>query len=259
MKPILFQVFGKNIYGYGVMMAIAIIAALTTFWHTAKKRGYNEDHILDLSIATVIAGLLGGKLLYVITELKTIIKDPSVLKDIGAGFVVYGALILGGLAVYIYCRKKKWSFLNIIDLVLPSVALGQGFGRIGCLLAGCCYGAETNLRIGIEFKESLFAPSGVHLHPTQIYMSVFDFALAFFLFWYIRKERKPGKAAAIYIIAYSIGRFLVEFLRNDPRGAVGVLSTSQFISIFTLVIGILVLNIDKLKVFKKEKVENVNE
>ena len=234
------------------MMAIGICAAILLLEHRAKERGYDEDSILNMAIITVIAGILGGKILFIITELKSIIKSPSILEDIGYGFVIYGAIIGGALGVLYYSKRKKWDILKVFDMVIPTVALAQGFGRIGCLLAGCCYGKETDLPIGIVFNNSPFAPSGIVRYPTQIISSVFDFALAFILLWYDRKERRKGTTFGLYIIVYSVGRFFVEFLRDDPRGAVGMLSTSQFISIFTVIIGIIVFNISK---FKKKQVE----
>lgn len=256
MKPVLFEILNFSIYGYGTMIAIGICAAILLATGRARKRRYDEDNFLNMCILAIISGIIGGKLLYIITDIKLIIQNPSMLKDIGSGFVIYGSIIGGGLSVFLYCRRKKWNVSKVFDLVIPSIPLAQGFGRIGCFLAGCCYGRETILRIGVEFKNSPFAPSGVHLHPTQIYSSVFDFCLAFFLLWYDRKERKDGRVFSMYVILYSIGRFFVEFLRNDPRGAVGVLSTSQFISIFTLIFGIFFFNIHK---FKKEVVEEVVE
>ena len=118
-------------------------------------------------------------------------------------------------------------------------------------MAGCCYGAETTLPIGVEFPEGSLAPAGIHVHPTQIYSSVFDFLLGFFLLYYSKGERQRGKVMGLYLIIYSVGRFLVEFLRNDPRGSIGVLSTSQFIAIFTLALGISIFY--SFKIFKGEK------
>jgi phosphatidylglycerol---prolipoprotein diacylglyceryl transferase len=257
MKPVLLEIFHISIYGYGTMIAIGICAAVLLATRRARQRKYDEDSFLNMCIFAIISGILGGKLLYIITDIKLIIQDPSLLKDIGSGFVIYGAIIGGGIAVFVYCKRKGWNVPKVFDLAIPSIPLAQGFGRIGCFLAGCCYGKETILRIGVEFKNSPFAPSGVNLHPTQIYSSIFDFCLAFFLLWYDRKERKDGRIFSMYVIIYSIGRFFVEFLRNDPRGAVGALSTSQFISIFTLVFGIFFFNIHKFK--KEAKTEEVIE
>jgi len=247
MKPILFQFFGIKIYGYGLMIMIGIMSALFLFSYRSKKKQYNEDNIWDMAIIAIIFGIIGGKVLYIITDIKYIIEQPSALKNIGNGFVIYGAIFGGVLAVYLYSKKKKWDILNVFDLAIPSLPLAQGFGRIGCFLAGCCYGKVTSLPIGVEFKNSPFAPANVHVIPTQIYSSVFDFMLAFFLLWYDRKERKKGRVFSLYLIIYSIGRFLIEFLRDDPRGSVSIFSTSQFISLFIVLIGIALFNFEKIK------------
>lgn len=249
MKPVLFEIWGIKIQGYGTMIAIGIIAAVMLFSKRAKKRGYDEEKVLDMSILAVVLGVVGGKLLYIITDIKNIVTNPISLKQLGSGFVVYGSIIGGVLGAYIYCRMKKWNILKVFDIVIPSLPLAQGFGRIGCFLAGCCYGAETTSPLSVVFKENpnCFAPTGIHLHPTQIYSSIFDFALAAFLLWYSRKERKDGRIFSMYLMMYSVGRFCVEFLRNDARGNVGLLSTSQFISIFTFLIGIVLFNLERVK------------
>ncbi len=246
MKPVLFQFSFVKIYGYGFMITIGIIAALFLLSYRSKKKQYNEDNIWDMSILIIIFGIVGGKLLYIITDIKYIMQQPSVLKNIGNGFVIYGAILGGILAVYLYCKKKGWNTLSVCDLVIPSLPLAQGFGRIGCFLAGCCYGRVTTLPIGVEFNNSPFAPAGVHVYPTQIFSSVFDFMLAIFLLWYSTKERKKGRVFSLYLIIYSIGRFLIEFLRGDPRGSISIFSTSQFISLFIVVIGIALFNIERI-------------
>jgi phosphatidylglycerol:prolipoprotein diacylglycerol transferase len=247
MYPELFRVFGQPIYGYGTMIAVGIIAALLLLNLRSKKRGYDEDSIFNMAIIAVIMGVVGGKVLYIITELKSIIEDPAQLKNVGSGFVIYGSIIGGILAVVFYCRRKKWDLLKVFDLVIPSLPLAQGFGRIGCFLAGCCYGRPTSSILGVKFKPGSLGPVDTCVLPTQIFSSVFDFLLAVFLLWYDRKERKKGRLFALYMIIYSIGRFIIEFVRNDPRGNVGVLSTSQFISLFIVIIGIVFFNFDKLK------------
>ena len=245
MKPILFEFSFVKIYGYGLMIMIGILAALCLLAYRSKKEQYNEDNVWDMAILAIICGLIGGKVLYIITDFKEILQNPSILKNIGNGFVIYGAIFGGILGVYSYCKKKAWDVLKVLDLLVPSLPLAQGFGRIGCFLAGCCYGKVTSLPIGVVFNNSPFAPANVHLIPTQIYSSIFDFMLALFLLWYDRYERKKGRLFSLYLIIYSIGRFLIEFLRGDPRGSVSILSTSQFISLFVIIIGALLFNLDK--------------
>ena len=132
MKPILFQFSFIKIYGYGLMIMIGIIAALCLLSYRSKKEQYNEDSVWNMAILIIICGLIGGKLVYIITDIKEILQNPSVLKNIGNGFVIYGAIIGGILGVYIYSRKKAWNTLSVLDLLVPSLPLAQGFGRIGC-------------------------------------------------------------------------------------------------------------------------------
>ncbi|MGL4572976.1 MAG: prolipoprotein diacylglyceryl transferase [Clostridium sp.] len=255
MRLILFQIGNFKVYSYGFMIAIGIVLASTLFIKRAKREGYDEDKLLNLIIITVISGALGGKLLFIITEYKAILNNPEILLNFGNGFVIYGAIMLGAFGLYLYSKRCGFNTLQLADLAVPSLALAQGFGRIGCFLAGCCYGRETSLPIGVVFPVDSLAESGVPLIPTQLFSSIFDFALAAFLLWYSGKKRKEGRVLASYIIIYSIGRFFVEFLRNDPRGNVWILSTSQFIAIFTLIFGIVIYNLDKTKRRDKQNEE----
>lgn len=247
MRIVLFEVLGIKIYSYGLLIAIGILVAGSMFLKRGKEKGYDEDKLLNMMIITIIMGILGGKLLFILTKLEDIINKPYMLLNFGEGFVIYGAIIAGALTVAVYCRKNKWNTLELLDCIVPGLAIAQGFGRIGCFLAGCCYGRETDSLLGVSFPINSLAPSGVHIHPTQIYSSIFDFALAALLIFYSRKNPKKGRTAAIYIIVYSIGRFFVEFLRDDERGNVAFLYTSQFIAIFTLILGIVLFNLDKIK------------
>jgi phosphatidylglycerol:prolipoprotein diacylglycerol transferase len=190
----------------------------------------------------LLSGFVGAKLLYCIIEYKVILDNPWQALS-GSGFVVYGGIISGILAAAIYCKLKQISFFSFFDLAVPSIALAQGFGRIGCFLAGCCYGCETNSAFGIVFRNSSIAPNGVKLIPPQLLSSAGDFMLAAILLMYARKERKQGRVGALYLILYSIGRFAIEFFRNDYRGSIGRLSTSQFLSLIVLALAILMLYI----------------
>lgn len=228
-----------TIHGYGLMVAIGILTAILLSSYRAKKLGLNPDFIYDVAFTAVIGGGIGSKLLYFIVEIDEIIKDPSIILDFANGWVVYGGIIGGVVASYIYCRIRKNDFFKYFDLVMPSVAIAQGFGRIGCLLAGCCYGRETTSHFGIIFHNSQFAPNGVRLIPTQIISSAGDFIIGIVLIYMSKKFKKDGQTGVLYFILYGIGRFIIEFYRNDFRGSVGDLSTSQFISIFMVIAGII--------------------
>lgn len=227
-----------TIHGYGLMIGLGVMAALLLGDYRAKKFGLNGDHIYGMTFSAVILGFMAARILFIITEWENFLQNP-VQYLAGAGFVVYGGIIGGALAIYGFCKIKKIDMLSYLDLMIPSVALAQALGRVGCFLAGCCYGKETDSFLGVVFTNSDFAPNGVKLLPTQLFMAGGDLIIMAVLLWYAAKRPVRGRTSMLYLILYSIGRFAVEFLRNDDRGTVGILSTSQFIAIFTLIAGIL--------------------
>ena len=223
------------------MIAIGVIVAYMMAEYRAKKKNMDPDNVLSLVIWALVSGYIGSKLLFIITILPDVFKDPSILKNIWQGWVVYGGIIGGVIGIMIMCRVKKLDFWQYIDLTAPSMALAQGFGRIGCLLAGCCYGRPATSAFAITFHNSAFAPNYIALVPTQIISSGLDFANAFVLLWLDRKKKCDGQIMALYLMFYSTGRFVLEYFRGDlERGSVGVLSTSQFISVFTFILGVVI-------------------
>ena len=215
----LFSIGPITVHSYGLMIGIGVLVALLVGDYRAKKRGLNGDLLYTMTLATVVIGFLCAKVLYIIMEWSTFIKDPISFLS-GNGFVVFGGIIGGILTIYGYCKLKKVHVLDYLDLMAPSVALAQGFGRIGCFMAGCCYGRETDSWMGIVFTNSGFAPNGIKLLPTQLIMSAGDFLIAILIFIYARKEHAKGQVASMYLILYSVGRFFIEFYRNDYRGSI---------------------------------------
>jgi phosphatidylglycerol:prolipoprotein diacylglycerol transferase len=314
MRKILFSIGKLNIPGYGFMIGIGFIVALIIGELRAKKKGLDKECVLDMAIIAIVTGFLGAKILFVIVNFKDFLEAP--LSFLGSsGFVVYGGIIAGVACCILYCHFKKIKFLQYFDIIMPEVAIAQGFGRIGCFLAGCCYGRVTTSSFGAVFPADSFAPSGVKLIPTQLISAVGDFVIAAVLIIIadvveakfagenkIQKEVKQnlendiskfenqnvnqnneieqnsiqknesseqneiskngkseglqsGDIGAIYLILYGLGRFAIEFLRDDLRGAVGALSTSQFISLFIVAGGIAILVIHRTfdkKSFKRE-------
>ncbi len=242
MKNDLFSIGGFTIHGYGLMIGIGFLAAYLVTENRARKQGLDPDHVMGIALWGMGIGLVSAKLLYYITTIDQIIENPGLLLDVSNGFVVYGGIIGGIMGGYMYCRKHKLDFLGYADLVLPSVALAQGFGRIGCFLAGCCYGRETDSAFAVVFKESAYAPNNIPLIPTQLISSAFNFLHFFLLLWLAKRLKRSGDTAAMYLIIYSLGRFVIEFFRGDLiRGNVGALTTSQFISLFAAAAGVTLL------------------
>jgi len=248
----LFSIGPITIYGYGLSIGLGVVAALLLAWRRAAKRGLDTDIPSELTILALIVGFAGAKILYVLTSMDEFLADP--LGTLGfEGFVVYGGIITGLLGAWIYCRKKKLVFAQWIDIMMPPVAAAQGFGRIGCFLAGCCYGLPTDSCLGVVFPAGSGAPAGIPLWPTQLFSAGGDFLIAAILLLYDRKEHPQGRVGLLYLLLYGVGRFIIEFFRNDPRGNIAFLSTSQFISIFA-VAGAIILMVMQNKRKGKENV-----
>ena len=270
----LFSIGRFTVHGYGLMIGLGFAAAVFAGCFLARRKGLSEDDFTNMAIWVLVIGFMGGKLLHVIVEFKAFLANPmSVLGS--EGFVVYGGVITGILSIVVYCKVKKLNCLDYLDIFGAVVPINQSLGRIGCFLAGCCYGRETDSCLGVVFPEGCIAPAGVKLLPTQLFMSVGDLVIFIALTLYFvrtkavhvpeksgnmnetenadngKKSKKsvkylepvkvtnPGCTAALYLVMYSVGRFIIEFFRNDERGAVGVLSTSQFIAIFTCIAGVI--------------------
>lgn len=264
MREVLFKVGPFTIYGYGFMVALGVLAAFLVGMYREKKYKVGDDQIFSMGIWCLVCGWGAAKVLFVITELPTLFSNPRYFLDtLASGFVVYGGLIGGILTGYIFCRVKKLSFLKYFDLVMPSIALAQGIGRFGCVMAGCCYGKVTESAFHIIFPESCnYAPAGVPLIPTQFISAGANFLNFFALLFCAKRTKSDGQVGGLYLIFYSIGRFIIECFRDDPRGSVGPLSTSQFIAIFMLIAGIAIFvycGKKYPKVKEEEKNENTEE
>lgn len=247
-----FQALGLTIPMYGVMSALGMLAAFVLLGLTRKHTRFSEDQALSAALWAIIMGFLGAKVLYWIVEIDQIIADPSyLLHTLREGFVFYGALIGGLGGVAIYSLRKKLPFFSLTDYFIPGLVIGQAFGRIGCFFAGCCYGMECETPISVVFPAGGAVPAGIPLLPTQLMESAFLFLLCAFLVWRLTKKKPFGTVSGWYMVLYGVWRFVIEFFRSDERGAVGALSTSQFISLFVFAGGVALLLLVKFGVLKK--------
>ena len=231
----LFSIGPFTVHGYGLMIGLGFVLGIYVSSFMARRFGLSDDHITNIAMCVLIFGFMGGKLLYILVNFKDFIKAPLALLG-SEGFVVYGGIITGILSIYIYCRIKKLDFISYMDTLSPGVAICQGLGRVGCFLAGCCYGRETTSHFGVVFPQGCLAPAGVRLIPTQLISAVFNLCVAAFLIFMFKKVRYRGIISGLYLMFYGIGRFIIEFFRGDvERGSVAGLPTSQFISIFMVI------------------------
>lgn len=254
----IFTIGRFTLHGYSLMIALGYLIGVVLCLLYAKKKQKDGDIIMDICLISIVGGFLGAKLLYIIVEFKTFLERP--LDVIGfSGFVVYGGIIVAAVAIVIFSKIKKFNAFEYLDFMVPFIAMVQGFGRIGCFLAGCCYGAPTSSFLGVIFPEGSLAPAGIKLWPTQLFSSAGDFVIAIILFFFGRKNKKVGNVCILYAFLYGVGRFVVEIFRNDPRGNVSIFSTSQFISIFVVAAAIVVGIIRNKPSDKNKKDEVKNE
>ena len=239
------HLFSFTLPSFGMMMAIGMLSAFALLLLVTRKwYDFSEDDLFSAALVGIICGMLGAKVLYWIVELDQILADPaSFLTMLTEGWVFYGALIGGVGGLLVYCLIKKKPFLDYVDLFAPSLILAQGFGRIGCFLAGCCYGSPSSCSIAVTFPPGGAAPAGIPLLPTQLMESAFLFLLTIAMVLLLKKRKPSGTVTGWYLVSYGVWRFIIEFFRSDDRGTVGALSTSQFIGIFIVLAGVILLTL----------------
>jgi phosphatidylglycerol:prolipoprotein diacylglycerol transferase len=232
---------------YGVFLAIAFLCAILISVKLAALDGLPREKIYDLSLWMLVASLIGSKVLMLFTEPEYRDHPWQLLSldFLRSGGVFYGGLIGAILMGYFLMKRYRLPWWKTADACAPGIAIGNFFGRQGCFAAGCCWGKPTSLPWGVKFTELgheiTGVPTNTYLHPTQLYES-FAMLLAFFLLvWLHKRKRFDGQVILVYALIYSIVRFAIEFVRDDPRGDIlGLttltgLSTSQLIS---LVVGV---------------------
>ncbi|MGE3956746.1 MAG: prolipoprotein diacylglyceryl transferase [Vicinamibacterales bacterium] len=248
MHPILIDLGPATIYTYGVLLAGAYLLGLKLAMVRAKARGLDEARVLDLGIYIIISALVGAKLLLVVTDFRTFVSDPTELITLArSGGVFYGGLILAVSVALWYIRKIGLPLWTTTDVFAPGIALGHVVGRMGCFFAGCCWGRPTDVPWAITFTDPYAAanvgtPLNVPLHPTQLYEAGAEALILALLLATERRGRTfPGRTFWLYMLLYAISRFVIEFYRNDPRGAVLMFSTSQFISLVLAPLAVVML------------------
>jgi phosphatidylglycerol:prolipoprotein diacylglycerol transferase len=235
MHPILFHIGRLTLYSYGFMIAVGIMVGLFLARRQAAREGIDQDKIIDITFYILLAALIGSRLLFVLMNFREYADNPlTILKIWEGGLVFYGGLLPAAAIGIWYIRRLGLPLWQVTDIFAPSLAIGHAFGRIGCFLAGCCYGEACALPWAVTFTDPRsLAPQGIPLHPTQLYSSLGLLVLFAFLIFLRKKKTFEGELFWSYIFCYSVGRFFLEFLRGDERGSVlgGILSTTQAISI----------------------------
>lgn len=246
MHPELLRIGSFALPTYGVLIATGFLAALALFRSRAHRFGLTTEDALDFGVWVLLAGLVGAKLLLVLVDGPSrYFTTLEGLKELSrSGGVFYGGLLSAILAAVLVLKARRLSFFAVADAAAPCIAIGQSIGRLGCLAAGCCWGQQCSLPWAITFTDPIAAenvgvPLHVPLHPTQIYEAI-GTAVLCLLILAIEKRRFSGESFTLYLTGTALLRGTVEFFRGDPRGAVGIFSTSQFIALGLLFLALAV-------------------
>lgn len=258
MYPKLFEIGPIPVYSYGLMLGIAFLIGSTLFSKELKRMKIEENIGIVITFIAIICGIVGSKIFYIIEEwnfgkgnsLAYYLTSDNLFSP--AGLTFYGGVILSVIVIYLYCKKKKISMLQIFDAMAPGAAIGYAIARIGCHLSGDgCYGIKVNGTfwefLGVSYSKGIVATKiGELVHPTSLYELAFG-VIAFLILWGLRKKIKfNGQLFFIYLILTGIPRFLVEFIRLNPKVVLG-LTQAQIISIILIVFGAIMLVINRKK------------
>ena len=248
MFPRLLELGPLTLYSYGLLLALAYLAGLQLALKRARARGLDSGRVMDLGIWIIISALVGAKALLLVVEWKTFTSNPRELLSLAqSGGVFYGGLILAVVVALWYLWRHRMPVWTVCDVFAPGIALGHVIGRMGCFLAGCCWGRETTVPWAVVFTDqfanaNVGTPLNRHLHPTQLYESGAELVILIGLLWFEKKGRPfPGRTFWSYMLVYAISRFVIEFYRGDPRGMISGLSTSQFISVILVPLSLIML------------------
>jgi phosphatidylglycerol:prolipoprotein diacylglycerol transferase len=256
MIPVLFHIGPLAVYSYGMMMALGFLAADYVITLECRRRGITTEYASSIVVWAAIIGIASSRILDIINNFPTYWADPKSMILSGSGFVWYGGLFGGILATYLVSRYYKITFLKTIDMCAPALAIGQAIGRIGCQLSGdgdwglpsklpwamsyphaiVGWNSQTVLKLNAQGQlVSGFFP-GVRVHPAPIYEAIL-YTGVFFVLWSLRgKGLADGRLFYLYLILAGAARFLVEFVRINPRIFMG-LSEAQLIGIGMVIFG----------------------
>jgi phosphatidylglycerol:prolipoprotein diacylglycerol transferase len=237
MHPVLFTLAGTPVHSYGVMGAIGFLVVCFVALRRSFLMGLEKERVADVIFWTAIAGLVGSRALFVAQHPDLLPTWQDWVNIRAGGLVFYGALVTGLPVAGLLMWRYKLPFFALMDIFGTALPLGHAISRIGCFLAGCCYGKPTDGPLGVVYTDALtVAPRDVHLHPTQLYEAGALVLIWAATSWWYSRKRFDGQVMLLYLTLYAAARTTLELWRGDPeRGFVwnapwGLVSTSQAIS-----------------------------
>ncbi len=224
MYPILYKLGPIHIYTYGFFLALGFLAAILVGGREAQRLGVPKGRFYDLCFYIILAALIGSRLLYVIVNLGFFIENPlKIFAMWEGGLVFHGGLIAAVLTAFLFMRRHRLPYGATFDALALGMPLGQFFGRLGCFMAGCCFGSPTDLPWAVTFTHpETLCPVTAPLHPAQLYEAFLALGVFFVLLWLRTRKRFNGQVLLSYFCLAGLVRFSVEFFRAstaaDPRG-----------------------------------------
>ena len=245
-----FTIFGHPIPMYGLTIVFGAALGVLLAVYSPRNRDIPRQDIFFSACYMGIGVFIGAKLLYLLIALPQLFLQPDAPKLslpliaalFSGGFVFYGGVFGGLFFLRLYTRKYRLPYMKTLEALIPSVPLIHAIGRVGCFFAGCCYGMPAAAPWGVTFRLGSAAPAGVSLLPVQLYETGLNLILFVILLLYGKKRPAEGKLLGCYLVGYACLRFFLEFFRYDAaRGMLFGLSTSQWISLLLLPMGIFLL------------------
>ncbi|MFH1755015.1 MAG: prolipoprotein diacylglyceryl transferase [Candidatus Latescibacterota bacterium] len=253
MHPVLLEIGRFTIHSYGFMLALSFLAGIYVAKLRARRFGIDPNHIMDLSVYIILAAVIGSRLLYVAFHLDEYRNFLDMFALWEGGATLYGGLVLAILISFLFTAKRRLKFLDVADVISPSIALGIMFTRLGCFMSGCCYGHVTTFPWGVHFPDGcaagyysqrLAAEAGVpsvSLHPTQLYASSYGLLIFLLLLVMERRIHKRGGTFALFLLLYGISRFSLDFFRyyESSMRVFFDFTLNQLLSIGLVVLGVI--------------------
>ena len=253
-QPIIYDFGFISLRWYGLLMSLAMLAAIALSVHIGKRYlSIEKEKIFDLAFWLIIAGLIGARLYDVLLQLPYYINHPWQIVQIWqGGLAIHGGIIGGLIVIYFFSKKYQFSFFQLTSLVVPGLSLGQVIGRWGNYFNQELFGAPTSLPWGVPIDPNKRPDNYLasdFFHPTFLYESLGCVLILLLLILIYKKAKKKNYinknfyvwSTAIYVILYSLLRFFLEFIRLDETPAVGFLRWPQIISLVAIIAAILII------------------
>jgi phosphatidylglycerol:prolipoprotein diacylglycerol transferase len=255
MHPDLFSIGPLTIHTYGLFVALGVITGILIAVKFGKSSGIAANQIMDMCFMMVICGIIGSRLAYVVINFSYYMANPiDTIKLWQGGLVFSGGLIAVILVSIWYGKRHDLNIWVIGDTLAPAAAIGQAIGRIGCFMAGCCYGKPTDMMWGVVFTDPrCIAKLNIPLHPTQLYSSLSGLIIFIILVVINSKKKFNGQVLLWFLILHSTGRLLIERFRGDDRGFIlaNDFTATQLVTLVVLIAAVVTLFI--IKPGKREK------